>query len=483
MANTIRIKRRSTGSSGAPASLKNAELAFNEIDQTLYYGKGDNGSGDATSIIAIGGVGWDAVTDLSNYGELDGNSTWSGTNTYSGTLNVTGTFQLGSSDVTATAAELNLLDGVTATTAELNILDGVTSTASELNILDGVTADAGELNLLDGATAGTVVNSKAVVYGAAGEVNMTSLEIGGVAVTATPAELNVLDGVTATTAELNILDGVTATASELNVVDGATAGTVVNSKAVVYGASGEVDMTSLEIGGVAVTATPAELNVLDGVAATTAEINILSGVTANASEINVLDGITASTAELNILDGVTATAAEINLVDGSVANTVVNSKAVIYGAAGQVSAASVSTTGNVSVGADLTVTGDLTVNGTTVTVNATTLEVEDKNIELGKVATPTDVTADGGGITLKGATDKEFKWVDATDAWTSSEHVALAAGKDLIMSGATSGAVTVAVTDVAGSNTITLPAATGTVVLDSTVCSAIASCELDGGSF
>jgi hypothetical protein len=41
--------------------------------------------------------------------------------------------------VTATAAELNILDGVTATAAELNILDGVTATADELNILDGVT--------------------------------------------------------------------------------------------------------------------------------------------------------------------------------------------------------------------------------------------------------------------------------------------------------------------------------------------------------
>ena len=72
--------------------------------------------------------------------------------------------------ITATAAELNILDGVTATAAELNILDGVTSTAAELNILDGVTSTAAELNLLDGSTANTVVNSKAVVYGSSGEL-------------------------------------------------------------------------------------------------------------------------------------------------------------------------------------------------------------------------------------------------------------------------------------------------------------------------
>jgi hypothetical protein len=54
---------------------------------------------------------------------------------------------------TLDVAEMNLLDGVTSTTAELNILDGVTSTFTELNILDGVTADKDELNKLDGATA------------------------------------------------------------------------------------------------------------------------------------------------------------------------------------------------------------------------------------------------------------------------------------------------------------------------------------------
>jgi hypothetical protein len=48
---------------------------------------------------------------------------------------------------------------------------------------------------------------------------------------------------------------------------------------------------------------------------------------------------------------------------------------------------------------------------------------------------PTDVTADGGGITLKGATDKTFNWVDATDAWTSSEHINLASGKTLKYNG------------------------------------------------
>jgi hypothetical protein len=75
--------------------------------------------------------------------------------------------------------------------------------------------------------------------------------------------------------------------------------------------SGDTAIASLGI-----TATGAELNVLDGITSTTAELNILDGVTATASELNILDGVTATTSELNILDGVTSTATELNLLDG-----------------------------------------------------------------------------------------------------------------------------------------------------------------------
>ncbi len=84
---------------------------------------------------------------------------------------------------------------------------------------------------------------------------------------------------------------------------------------------------------------------------------------------------------------------------------------------------------------NLTVGGNFTVNGTTTTIDTTTLTVEDKNIEIGKVTTPTDTTADGGGITLKGATDKTFNWIDATDSWTSSENIDLVSGKVLKVNG------------------------------------------------
>ena len=91
--------------------------------------------------------------------------------------------------------------------------------------------------------------------------------------------------------------------------------------------------------------------------------------------------------------------------------------------------------GNTTFSNNLTVSGDLTVDGTTTTVNSTTVTVDDKNLELGSVATPTDTTADGGGITLKGATDKTFNWVNSTDSWTASEHLDLASGKEFKING------------------------------------------------
>lgn len=88
-----------------------------------------------------------------------------------------------------------------------------------------------------------------------------------------------------------------------------------------------------------------------------------------------------------------------------------------------------------ATGTSLVLSGDLTVNGTTTTINSTEITIDDKNLTLGSVATPTDAGADGGGITLKGATDKTFSWVDATDSWTSSEHLDLASGKALKVAG------------------------------------------------
>jgi len=119
----------------------------------------------------------------------------------------------------------------------------------------------------------------------------------------------------------------------------------------------------------------------------------------------------------------------------------------------------------VATGTSLVLSGDLTVNGTTTTINSTEITVDDKNLTLGSVATPTDAGADGGGITLKGATDKTINWVDATDAWTFSEHVNLASGKSYYANGTALKDVSETLTN----KTLTSPVVSGLTLSDASI--------------
>ena len=87
------------------------------------------------------------------------------------------------------------------------------------------------------------------------------------------------------------------------------------------------------------------------------------------------------------------------------------------------------TTGNVVVG------GNLTVNGTTTTINSTTLNTTEQVLVISNTNTPTDVTANGAGITIKGDTDKTVKWYSSTGSLTSSENIDLASGKTYKING------------------------------------------------
>jgi hypothetical protein len=93
-------------------------------------------------------------------------------------------------------------------------------------------------------------------------------------------------------------------------------------------------------------------------------------------------------------------------------------------------------TNNVTFNEDVVITGTLTVEGDTTTINSTTLEVDDINITLGKTDNPTDDTANNGGITLIGSTNKTLKWEKVSNAWVSSENINLAPGKKLQVGGA-----------------------------------------------
>ncbi len=80
---------------------------------------------------------------------------------------------------------------------------------------------------------------------------------------------------------------------------------------------------------------------------------------------------------------------------------------------------------------NITIAGNLTVNGATTTVNSTTVTVDDKNIELGSTASPTDTTADGGGITLKGTTDKTILYEKDTKSWDFNQRIITRSGEAL----------------------------------------------------
>jgi len=140
MATQLQI-RRGTASQIAAFTGAEGEVVVNTTNDSVHVNDGSTAGGFEL-----------ARADLNNVSDASLNAALTG-NTVSA-LTIT-TLTLGSTAITATGAEINILDGVTATAAELNILDGVTSTTAELNILDGVTSTAAELNILDGVTATT----------------------------------------------------------------------------------------------------------------------------------------------------------------------------------------------------------------------------------------------------------------------------------------------------------------------------------------
>lgn len=99
---------------------------------------------------------------------------------------------------------------------------------------------------------------------------------------------------------------------------------------------------------------------------------------------------------------------------------------VVHVADGSVTSAKLDT--NLSLDGNFTVGGNLTVNGATTTISSTTLTVDDKNIEIASVDSPTDSTAADAGITIKGATDKTLQWKSATNSLSSNVKLAENAG-------------------------------------------------------
>jgi hypothetical protein len=159
MANTIRIKRRAaSGGAGAPSTLENAELAFNEASNILYYGTGTGGSGgSATSIIAIAGNG--AYVDLST------TQTIGGTKTFSNTITGSVSGNAGTATTWATARDLSLTGDATATLASV---DGSANVSAALTLAT--------VNSNVGTFLKTTVNAKGLVT-AATTANINDLTV------------------------------------------------------------------------------------------------------------------------------------------------------------------------------------------------------------------------------------------------------------------------------------------------------------------
>jgi hypothetical protein len=259
-----------------------------------------------------------------------------------------------------------------------------------------------------------------------------------VVMSASSTELNILDGATLSTTELNYVDGVTsAIQTQLNNKAASSDLTTHTGATEAHGATGAVVGTTNTQ-----TLTNKTLTspVVSGLTLSDGSI-VLEGATADAFETTLT--VTDPTADRTITfpDATGTVALTNNKLSAFAATSSSELAGVISDETGTGALVFANTptlvTPNIgaATGTSLVLSGDLTVNGTTTTINSTEITIDDKNITLGSVASPTDAGADGGGLTLKGATDKTFSWVDATDAWTSSEHLNLASGKDYYLNG------------------------------------------------
>jgi hypothetical protein len=305
-------------------------------------------------------------------------------------------------DGIATGAEVNVDTNITvsegASTVEIQSSTGTNDsiaaattsaagvmTAADKTKLDGIEASA---DVTDTANVKTALNASFGGSATIGDSSDTFTIPGNLVVSGTQTVQNE----TIQVVENNTIqfEGTTADAYEVKLT--AADATSSDKTITLPNLTGHVALLAAAATGT-ISATPAELNVLDGFAGvtadltyakdlratgvTTTEFDKLDGLTASTSELNILDGVTSTTSELNILDGVTSTAAELNYLDGTTLGTVVASKAVAVDSNKDVTGfRNITLTGELDA-ATLDISGNADIDGTleadAITVNGTAL--------------------------------------------------------------------------------------------------------------
>ena len=433
-ANKVTLKAADTLAADVTFTLPAADGSANQVLTTNGSGVLSFSAPSASSLTLAGDTG----TDTFNTGETL--TFTGGTGITSAVTNNTVTLNIDNTVTTLTDTQTltnKTLTSPTLTTPTLGVASATTinkvtltapATGSTLTIADGKTLTASNTLTFTGTDASSVA------FGAGGTVAYTANKLSAFAATSSSELAGVISDETGTGA-LVFANSPTLVTPALGTP---ASGVLTNATGlpISTGVSGLGANVATFLG------TPSSANLLAAVTdetgtgalvfgtaptfTTTIDGGATFGAFASSTALTIGYGSTAASTT-NISTGATATGTTktLNLATGGATGSTTN---INIGSANG---------GTTTVNKDLVVSGDLTVNGTTTTVNSTTITVDDKNIELGSVATPTNVTADGGGITLKGATDKTFNWVSATSAWTSSEDLNLLTGKVYEINGTT----------------------------------------------
>jgi hypothetical protein len=264
--------------------------ALNSGSITSGFGSIDTGSSTITTTGLISGGSLDIDNVLINgstIGHTDDTdliTLANGVATVAGEISVT-TLDIGGTNVTSTAAELNILDGVTATATEINLIDGGSSAGTTaVADADGIiTNDGGTMRLTTAATFKTYFQSG--ISSAADDITA-----GDAAVTLSTSSGNIT--IDATANDTDIIFKGTDNSSDITMLtlDGSDAGSATFNDKVIVG-DGKLVLNST-----AVTSTAAELNLLDGVSGLVqADLTKLAAVDSTAAELNIVDGGTSAT--------------------------------------------------------------------------------------------------------------------------------------------------------------------------------------------